>query len=78
MVIQAIRQLQFTWYYLYDKLRNIVCVQKDISVGNRSYDGVGNVGLLMQESYCPVHVRRAMVEKANGGDDKELRDYKNA
>jgi len=53
-------------------------VQKDISVGNRSYDGVGNVGLLMQESYCPVHVRRAMVEKANGGDDKELRDYKNA
>ena len=53
-------------------------VQKEISVGNRSHDGVGNVGLLMQESYCPVHVRRAMVEKANGGDDKELRDYKNA
>ena len=53
-------------------------VQKDISVGNRSYDGVGNVGLLMQESYCPVHVRRAMVEKANGGDNEELRNYKNA
>ena len=53
-------------------------VLKDISVGNRSYDGVGNVGLLMQESYCPVHVRRAMVEKANGGDNEELRDYKNA
>lgn len=58
--------------------RGFFLVQKDISVGNRSYDGVGNVGLLMQESYCPVHVRRAMVEKANGGDDKELRDYKNA
>ena len=28
-------------------------VQKEISVGNRSYDGVGNVGLLMQELTQP-------------------------
>ena len=32
-------------------------VQKDIEVGGRNYDGVGNVALLMAEHYEPVHVR---------------------
>ena len=52
-------------------------VQKGIVIGNRSYDGVGNVALLMGGVFAPVHVRRTMVEKAKWGDDQELRDYKN-
>ena len=53
-------------------------VQKSITIGSRSYDGVGNVALLMEEAYAPVHVRHIWVEKANHGDNQELRDYKNA
>ena len=53
-------------------------VQKDIEIGGRKYDGVGNVALLMEEAYAPVHVRHIWVEQAMHGDDKELRDYKNA
>jgi len=52
-------------------------VQKDIVIGGRGYDGVGNVALLMAGAYAPVHVRRKLVEKALHGDDQELRDYKN-
>ncbi|MBO7052304.1 MAG: hypothetical protein J6W24_06540 [Prevotella sp.] len=52
-------------------------VQKGIVIGNRSYDGVGNVALLMEGAFAPVHVRRTMVERAKRGDDQELRDYKN-
>ena len=37
------------------------CVQKDIEIGGRKYDGVGNVGLLMSEHFEPVHVRSVMV-----------------
>lgn len=53
-------------------------VQRDIEIGGRKYDGVGNVALLMETAYAPVHVRHRWVEKAQHGDDKELRDYKNA
>ena len=53
-------------------------VQKDIEIGGRRYDGVGNVALLTMTAYDPVHVRHAMVMKAQRGDDGELRDYKNA
>ena len=52
-------------------------VQKDIVIGGRHYDGVGNVALLMKGRYAPVHVRHTMVVKAQQGDDQELRDYKN-
>lgn len=53
-------------------------VQKDIQIGQRLYDAVGNVALLMQQAYAPVHVRRVMVEKSRHGDEQDLRDYKNA
>ena len=52
-------------------------VQKDIEIGGRRYDGVGNVALLMAGAYAPVHVRHTLVGKARYGDDQELRDYKN-
>ena len=52
-------------------------VQKDVVIGGRSYDGVGNIALLMADAYAPVHVRHTMVEKAWHGDNQELRNYKN-
>ena len=53
-------------------------VQKDVEIGGRKYDGIGNVALLMEEAYAPVHVRHLWVEKAQSGNNQELRDYKNA
>lgn len=53
-------------------------VQKDIVIGNRSYDGVGNTTLLMAEHFETVHVRQVMVDAANHGDNGQLRDYMNA
>ena len=53
-------------------------VQRGIKIGGRSYDGVGNVSLLQQAAFSPVHVRRWMVEQARHGDDQPLRQYKNA
>ena len=52
-------------------------VQKDIAIGDRKYDGVGNVALLIREQYAPVHVRRTMVEQAQQGCAEPLRQYKN-
>ena len=52
-------------------------VQKGVEIGGCRYDGVGNVALLMENAYSPVHVRHNWVEKAQHGDDQELRDYKN-
>ncbi|MBQ9355673.1 MAG: hypothetical protein IJT98_00045 [Prevotella sp.] len=52
-------------------------VQKDIAIGSRKYDGVGNAALLLEQAYAPVHVRHIWVEKAQHGDSQELRDYKN-
>ena len=53
-------------------------VQTDIVIGGRTYDAVGNIALLMDSTYAPVHVRHTLVERARHGDDQPLRDYKNA
>jgi hypothetical protein len=53
-------------------------VQKDIEIGDRKYDGVGNVAILMGEGFDTVHVRNWMVKAAENGDDKQLRDYMNS
>ena len=50
-------------------------VQEDIEIAGRIYNGVGNADLLHRAKYMPVHVRRTMVEEAEHGDDKRLRDY---
>ena len=53
-------------------------VQKDIVIGERRYDGVGNVGLLMEEGFDTVHVRSKMVKDAENGTDMPLRNYMNS
>ena len=53
-------------------------VQEGIKAGGRSYDGVGNTMLLVNECFDTVHVRRTMVDAAKHGDDAELRDYMNS
>lgn len=53
-------------------------VQKDIEIGERKYDGVGNVAILTEGQYDTVHVRSTMVKAAEYGNDKELRDYMNS
>ena len=52
-------------------------VQEGIEIGGRRYCGVGNVEILQAQDFAPVHVRRTMVEEAERGDDKRLRDYMN-
>lgn len=54
------------------------CVQRSVEISGQNYDIVGNAAILMAERYMPVHVRRVMVEAAEHGDDKTLRDYMNA
>ena len=53
-------------------------VQREIMIGGRSYDGVGNTTLLMAEEFAPVHVRSVMVKDAENGDAEPLRNYKNS
>jgi hypothetical protein len=53
-------------------------VQREIVIGGRSYDGVGNTTLLMAENFATVHVRSSMVKAAERGDVEPLRDYKNS
>ena len=52
-------------------------VQEGIEIGGRRYCGVGNAEILQAQDFAPVHVRRTMVEEAEHGDDKRLRDYMN-
>jgi len=52
-------------------------VQEDIEIAGRRYSGVGNIALLQAERFAPVHVRRTMVDEAEHGDDRRLRDYMN-
>ncbi len=52
-------------------------VQQGMAIAGRTYAGVGNVALLQAERYATVHVRRTMVEAAEHGDTKPLRDYMN-
>ena len=47
-------------------------------IGERKYDGVGNVGLLMEEGFDTVHVRSKMVKDAENGTDMPLRNYMNS
>ena len=53
-------------------------VQREIMIGGRSYDGVGNTMLLTAETYAVVHVRSLMVKAADNGDTEPLRNYKNS
>lgn len=53
-------------------------VQREIMIGGRSFDGVGNTMLLTAETYAVVHVRSLMVKTADNGDAEQLRDYKNS
>ncbi len=53
-------------------------VQREIMIGGRSYDGVGNTMLLTAETYAVVHVRSLMVKAAVNGDAEQLRNYKNS
>lgn len=53
-------------------------VQREIMIGGRSYDGVGNTMLLTAETYAVVHVRSMMVKAADNGDAEPLRNYKNS
>lgn len=53
-------------------------VQKDIEIGGRKYDGVGNVALLTEKHFDVVHVRSVIVKAAEHGDNQALRDYMNS
>lgn len=53
-------------------------VQREIVIGGRCYDGVGNTTLLMTEKSATVHVRSVMVKAAEHGDAEPLRNYKNS
>jgi len=52
-------------------------VQEEIEIAGRKYCGVGNADLLQRAKYMPIHVRWTMVDEAEHGDDKRLRDYMN-
>ena len=52
-------------------------VQEGIEIAGRMYCGVGNAELLQRVKYMPVHVRWTMVDEAEHGDNKRLRDYMN-
>lgn len=52
-------------------------MQHDVEINGRKYNAVGNIALLQAQDFAPVHVRRTMVEEAEHGDDKRLRDYMN-
>ena len=52
-------------------------VQEGIEIAGRIYRGIGNAELLQASQYAPVHVRRTMIEEAEHGDNKRLRDYMN-
>ena len=53
-------------------------VQDNIIISGRTYKGVGCADLLQRARYMPVHVRRTMIEEAEHGDEKRLRDYMNS
>ena len=53
-------------------------VQQGITIGERSYDGVGNATLLMGKRFDTVHVRSFMVKAAEHGNSKMLRNYMNS
>lgn len=52
-------------------------VQEGITIGNRTYAGVGNVFLLQAASYATVHVRHELLDEAARGNNQPLRNYMN-
>lgn len=55
------------------------CVQHNVEINGRTYDAVGNIGVLMEQFRKPVHVRSMWVkDAAEHGYDKPLKDYKAA
>lgn len=53
-------------------------VQEGIEIAGRSYSGVGNIRLLHNKCFAPVHVRSMWVKDAEQhGDMQPLRDYMN-
>jgi REP element-mobilizing transposase RayT len=52
-------------------------VQEGITIGNRTYSGVGNVFLLQAASYATVHVGHELLDEAVRGNDQYLRNYMN-
>lgn len=52
-------------------------VQNNVVINGRVYSSVGNMRILLEEQRATVHVHRTMVEEAEHGDDKRLRDYMN-
>ena len=52
-------------------------VQRGVEIAGRTYDAVGNIAILLENQRATVHVRRKMVEAAERGEDKPLRDYMN-
>lgn len=53
-------------------------VQREITIGTRCYDGVGNATLLSGERFSTVHVRSVWVEAAIHGHSESLRNYMNS
>lgn len=53
-------------------------VQDGIEIAGRTYKGVGNAEVLQRAKYMPVHVHHELINLANAGDDKPLRDYMNS
>ena len=54
-------------------------VQEGIDIAGRSYCGVGNIRLLYNKCFAPVHVRSMWVKDAEQhGDAQQLRDYMNS
>lgn len=55
------------------------CVQHNVEINGRTYDAVGNIGVLMEQYRKPVHVRSMWVkDAAEHGYDQPLKDYKAA
>ena len=53
------------------------CVQHNVEINGRTYDAVGNIGVLMEQFRKPVHVRSMWVKDATEhGYDQPLKDYK--
>ena len=53
-------------------------IQRNVTINGRTFDAVGNIKLLYQQRFLPVHVRRTMVEEAAHGSPQRLQDYKSA
>lgn len=53
-------------------------VLHNVEIAGRTYDAIGNMGILLNDKRGVVHVHKEWVWKAEKGDDTELRDYMNS